>query len=153
MKQDEVGSRVLYEGIMWLESRAVTICCLKKIYKIWDRNYKNESREALILWGKLMILIYLMNTKWLYVHDNAFWGKDKDFRNGSISFMRRGRWILGATDVEVHDIIIIKDDVPDDDPVIETGKNILGFAHCCSFSFVLYFFCQNLIYHRAGYSS
>ena len=56
-------------------------------------------------------------------------------------------------DVEVHDIIIIKDDVPDDDPVIETGENILGFAHCCSFSFVLYFFCQNLIYHREGYSS
>ena len=56
-------------------------------------------------------------------------------------------------DIDVHDIIIIQDSVPDDDPVIETGENILGFAHCCSFSFVLYFFCQNLIYHREGYSS
>ena len=59
---------------------------------------------------------------------------------------------FGMVDVEVHDIII-KDGVPDDDPVIETGENILGFAHCCSSSFVVFIFCQNLIYHREGYSS
>lgn len=56
-------------------------------------------------------------------------------------------------DIDVHDIIIIQDSVPDDDPVIETGENILGFAHCCSSSFVVFIFGQNLIYHREGYSS